>query len=145
MLLVENQLSITRGSVHPIKHFCLFITSMSSQERKRARTRGREMVKSNEVESVSECVFAFSAAGSDREDRQDASRRHGPLPDLLPQNEHPSWGAPHHHPHQAPRGEAVLELDVMRVANQLRTIGDEFNSTVIRRVVRTGMNEFMML
>ncbi|XP_047451087.1 uncharacterized protein LOC125014094 [Mugil cephalus] len=80
--------------------------------------------------------------GSDREERREASRRHGPLPDLLPQNEHPSWAAPHHnhhhhhhqHHHQAPTGEAALEADIMRVANQLRTIGDEFNSTVIRRV-----------
>ncbi|XP_008294886.1 bcl-2-binding component 3 [Stegastes partitus] len=68
---------------------------------------------------------------SDREDRLQASSRQGPPPDLLPQNEHPSWASPQH---RAPRGEAVQELELRRVANQLRAIGDEFNATVLRRV-----------
>ncbi|KAG8001772.1 hypothetical protein GBF38_011963 [Nibea albiflora] len=35
---------------------------------------------------------------------------------------------------RAPREEAVQEMEVRRVANQLRAIGDEFNATVLRRV-----------
>lgn len=60
----------------------------------------------------------------------------GPLPDLLPQNEHPSWASPQH---RAPREAAAQEVDVRRVANQLRTIGDEFNATVLHRAVRRKM------
>ncbi|XP_028274741.1 bcl-2-binding component 3 [Parambassis ranga] len=61
----------------------------------------------------------------------EASSRQGPLPDLLPQNEQPSRASPHH---RAPRGgEAVQEMEVRRVANQLRVIGDEFNIIVLRR------------
>lgn len=67
---------------------------------------------------------------SDREEPLQASSRQGPPPDLLPQNEHPSWASPRH---RAPRGEAVQELELRRVANQLRVIGDEFNATVLRR------------
>ncbi|XP_035536672.1 bcl-2-binding component 3 [Morone saxatilis] len=67
---------------------------------------------------------------SDREERQEACSWQGPLPDLLPQNEHPSWASPQH---RAPREEAVQRLEVSRVADQLRTIGDEFNATVLRR------------
>uniref|UniRef100_A0A3P8TLU1 BCL2 binding component 3 n=1 Tax=Amphiprion percula TaxID=161767 RepID=A0A3P8TLU1_AMPPE len=66
----------------------------------------------------------------DQEEHLQASSRQGPLPDLLPQNEHPSWASPQH---RAPRGEAVQELELLRVANQLRVIGDEFNATVLRR------------
>ncbi|XP_036974591.1 uncharacterized protein LOC119030811 [Acanthopagrus latus] len=68
---------------------------------------------------------------SDREDLQDACSRQGPLPDLLPQNEHPSWASPHH---RAAREAVVQELEVRRVANQLRAIGDDFNATVLHRV-----------
>lgn len=57
------------------------------------------------------------------------------MPDLLPQNEHPSWASPNH---RAPREGAVRELEVRRVANQLRAIGDEFNATVLHRAVRGG-------
>lgn len=77
--------------------------------------------------------FVFAAADSGREELQDACSRQGPLPDLLPQNEHPSWASP---PHRAPREEVVQELEVRRVANQLRAIGDDFNATVLHRVVR---------
>lgn len=66
---------------------------------------------------------SISAADSDREERQEASSRQGPLPDLLPQNEHPSRAS-------LPRREAVLEL-----AGQLRTIGDEYNARVLNRAV----------
>ncbi|XP_035479621.1 bcl-2-binding component 3 isoform X2 [Scophthalmus maximus] len=66
----------------------------------------------------------------DLDESQEASRRQGPLPDLLPQTEHPSWASPHH---RAPRGEAVQELEVRRVASQLRAIGDQLNATIFRR------------
>ncbi|XP_010744473.3 bcl-2-binding component 3 [Larimichthys crocea] len=74
--------------------------------------------------------FSGEQSGSDREEHQEACSRQGPLPDLLPQNEHPSWVSTHH---RAPREEAVQEMEVRRVANQLRAIGDEFNATVLRR------------
>lgn len=60
----------------------------------------------------------------DGEESADASRRLGPLPDLLPQNEHHLMDN---------REEVVQELEVRRVALQLRTIGDEYNATVLRR------------
>lgn len=68
-------------------------------------------------------------------EHQEAYSRQGPLPDLLPQNEHLSWGSPHH---RASRVVGLQELEVRRVANQLRAVGDEFNATVLRRVVRGG-------
>lgn len=71
----------------------------------------------------------------EREEHQEALSRQGPLPDLLPQNEHPSWPSPDH---RAARGELFQELEVRRVAYQLRAIGDEFNATVLRRAVRGG-------
>lgn len=77
----------------------------------------------------SEFNFCFSAADLDGEELQEASSQQGPLPDLLPQNEHPSWASQHHR-------EAAQELEVSRLANQLRAIGDEFNTTVLRRAVR---------
>ncbi|KAM4566544.1 bcl-2-binding component 3 [Odontesthes bonariensis] len=64
---------------------------------------------------------------SDREENQSPSSRQGALPDLLPQNEHPSWA-----PSQA---QAVQEMEIRRVANRLRLIGDEFNATVLRRAL----------
>ncbi|KAM4743070.1 bcl-2-binding component 3 [Anableps anableps] len=70
--------------------------------------------------------------GSNREEHQDASIWQGPLPDLLPQNEHSSWASP---PHQRGLGgEATQQMDVRRVARQLRMIGDEFNAIVLHRV-----------
>ncbi|XP_037632194.1 uncharacterized protein LOC119491980 [Sebastes umbrosus] len=71
---------------------------------------------------------AFS--GHQSESYREEERQQGPLPDLLPQNEQPSWASPHH---RAPRAEAVQELEVRRVAHQLRAIGDEFNTTVLHR------------
>ncbi|XP_013887814.1 bcl-2-binding component 3 isoform X1 [Austrofundulus limnaeus] len=59
-----------------------------------------------------------SDSDRDTEIQQDSSRP-GPLPDLLPHNEHLS--------------RAAAQLDVSRVAGQLRTIGDEFNAAMLRR------------
>lgn len=74
--------------------------------------------------------FSGEQSDSDRGEHQEACSRQGPLPDLLPQNEHPSWASARH---RAPREEAAQELEVRRVANQLRAIGDEFNATVLHR------------
>uniref|UniRef100_A0A3B4YAB0 Uncharacterized LOC111665669 n=1 Tax=Seriola lalandi dorsalis TaxID=1841481 RepID=A0A3B4YAB0_SERLL len=71
-----------------------------------------------------------TGSDSDREEHQEASSQQGPLPDLLPQNEHPSWASLHH---RAPRREAVQEMGVRRVASQLRAIGDEYNARVLHR------------
>ncbi|KAG7478652.1 hypothetical protein JOB18_004871 [Solea senegalensis] len=78
--------------------------------------------------AVQPSAFSGEESDSDIEEHQEASSQ--PLPDLLPQNEHLSWVSPHH---RAPRREAVQELDVRRVATQLRTIGDQFNATVLHR------------
>lgn len=74
----------------------------------------------------------FCAIDSDREEHQEADGGQGPLPDLLPQSEHPSWVTSQN---RAPRERTARELEVRRVANQLRTIGDEFNATVLHRAV----------
>ncbi|CAK6957826.1 bcl-2-binding component 3 [Scomber scombrus] len=74
-------------------------------------------------------AFLGERSDLDRVELMEASRRQGPLPDLLPQNEHSSWASQHH---RASMGEP--ELEVRRLASQLRTIGDEFNTTVLRRV-----------
>lgn len=73
-------------------------------------------------------AFSGQQPDSDREQLRDACSRQGPPPDLLPQNEHPSWASPRH---RAPRAEAALE--VSRVADRLRVIGDEFNATILSR------------
>uniref|UniRef100_A0A1A8SBE2 BCL2 binding component 3 n=1 Tax=Nothobranchius rachovii TaxID=451742 RepID=A0A1A8SBE2_9TELE len=80
-------------------------------------------------ESSQEINDSLDLSDSDKEEesRHVFSRR-GPLPDLLPQNEHPSRV-------QIPGGVAVPELDVLRVAQQLRTVGDEFNATVLCRAL----------
>ncbi|XP_056230956.1 uncharacterized protein LOC130168256 isoform X2 [Seriola aureovittata] len=75
-------------------------------------------------------AFSGEESDSDREEHQEASSQQGPLPDLLPQNEHPSWASLHH---RAPRREAVQEMGVRRVASQLRAIGDEYNARVLHR------------
>ncbi|KAK2846591.1 hypothetical protein Q5P01_009590 [Channa striata] len=67
---------------------------------------------------------------SETEELQEASRQQGPLPDLLHQIEPPSWPSPHQ---RVPRREGLQELEVRRLASQLRAIGDEFNTTVLRR------------
>nr|XP_046245910.1 uncharacterized protein LOC124059704 [Scatophagus argus]XP_046245911.1 uncharacterized protein LOC124059704 [Scatophagus argus] len=74
--------------------------------------------------------FSGEQSDSEAEERHEAYSRQGPLPDLLPRNEHPSWGSPRH---RAPGEEAVQELEVRRLAQQLRSIGDEFNSAVLHR------------
>ncbi|XP_022594287.1 uncharacterized protein LOC111216916 [Seriola dumerili] len=75
-------------------------------------------------------AFSGEESDSDREEHQEASSQQAPLPDLLPQNEHPSWASLHH---RAPRREAVQEMGVRRVASQLRAIGDEYNARVLHR------------
>ncbi|KAM3615931.1 uncharacterized protein V6R79_009866 [Siganus canaliculatus] len=57
---------------------------------------------------------------------EDYRDRQGPLPDLLPQNEHPSWASPRHRGSQE-------QQEVRRVAAKLRAIGDDYNATVLRR------------
>uniref|UniRef100_A0A1A7XVJ7 BCL2 binding component 3 n=1 Tax=Iconisemion striatum TaxID=60296 RepID=A0A1A7XVJ7_9TELE len=54
--------------------------------------------------------------------------RRGPLPDLLPQNEHPSRV-------RVPGAAAARDMDVLRVAQQLRTVGDEFNAVALHRAL----------
>nr|XP_020478902.1 uncharacterized protein LOC109973560 isoform X2 [Monopterus albus] len=78
--------------------------------------------------AVAPSAFSGEQPALGRERRPEASIRQEPLPDLLPQNEHPSWAFQHH---RAARGEASQE--VRRVASQLRAIGDDFNATVLRR------------
>ncbi|XP_054456384.1 uncharacterized protein LOC129092447 [Anoplopoma fimbria] len=75
-------------------------------------------------------AFTGEQSDSHRDEWQDTSSRQGPLPDLLPQNELPSWASPLR---RALGGEAAQEVEVRRVANQLRAIGDEFNITVLHR------------
>lgn len=79
---------------------------------------------------VAPSAFTGEQSASHRDERQDASSRQGPLPDLLPQNELPSWASPRR---RAPGEEAAQEVEVRRVADQLRAIGDEFNTTVLHR------------
>ncbi|XP_068568961.1 bcl-2-binding component 3 [Cebidichthys violaceus] len=79
---------------------------------------------------VAPSAFTGEQSASHRDERQDASSRQGPLPDLLPQNELPSWASPRR---RAPGEEAAQEVEVRRVADQLRAIGDEFNNTVLHR------------
>lgn len=69
-------------------------------------------------------AFSGEQSDLDGEESGDASRRLGPLPDLLPQNEHRLMDH---------REEVVQELELRRVAHQLRAIGDEYNATVLRR------------
>lgn len=59
----------------------------------------------------------------------------GPLPDLLPHNEHPPR-APNQD--EASRERAVRESDARRLGDQLRTMGDEYNAMVLRRAVRVS-------
>ncbi|XP_068173621.1 bcl-2-binding component 3 isoform X2 [Antennarius striatus] len=78
--------------------------------------------------------FSGEMSESDRAERQEVYSQSGPLPDLLPQNEHPFWVSPHHGaPRQEEEEEEEQELEVRRVANQLRSIGDEFNDTILLR------------
>ncbi|XP_015254867.1 PREDICTED: uncharacterized protein LOC107100754 [Cyprinodon variegatus] len=80
--------------------------------------------------TVSSDNLSGQQTDSNREERQNSSPS-GPLPDLLPQNEISSRASP---PHQRrPGGAAVQQLDVLRVASQLRVIGDEFNARIVHR------------
>ncbi|XP_056139489.1 bcl-2-binding component 3 isoform X1 [Lampris incognitus] len=61
----------------------------------------------------------FGGETTDRHEQQrEASSRRGPLPDLLPSNGHLS---------------SASEGEVRRIAGQLRLIGDEMNTTILRR------------
>ncbi|XP_011607015.1 bcl-2-binding component 3 [Takifugu rubripes] len=73
--------------------------------------------------------FPGQQSGLDQRTQQERSHRRGPLPDLLPQTEHLSRLS------SPPRGpdDGTLQLRVRRVAIQLRTIGDEFNATLLHR------------
>lgn len=84
-------------------------------------------------------IFIF-AADVDVEEHQEISSQREPLPDLLPQNERVSRGSP---PDRAPRNQVAQDLEVRRVARQLRVIGDQFNATVLRRQVRSLLVPFM--
>ncbi|KAM8904538.1 bcl-2-binding component 3 [Spinachia spinachia] len=75
-------------------------------------------------------AFTRERSALHRDRSQNTSSRQAPLPDLLPQNELPSGDFPRH---AAPGGEAAQEGEVRRVADQLRSIGDEFNTTVLHR------------
>ncbi|KAM7412597.1 hypothetical protein PAMA_020126 [Pampus argenteus] len=101
----------------PRTHQHLFVLSPPPWPPSSERSRGQVQQRS-----------AFSGDGEqsdlDRVEHQEASRQQEPLPDLLPQSEHPS---------RAARGEAVQELEVRPLADQLRAIADEFNTTVLRR------------
>ncbi|CAB1427349.1 unnamed protein product [Pleuronectes platessa] len=80
--------------------------------------------------AVKPCALSGEESDTDIEEHREASSQQGPLPDLLPRNELPSWSASYH---RDPRREAEQELEVRRVANQLRAIGDQYNATVLRR------------
>lgn len=66
---------------------------------------------------------------SERKDQEQVRSFQGPLPDLLPRNESPSWDRPQH---RAPRGDGQL-LEMQRVAHQLRLIGDGLNTALLHR------------
>ncbi|XP_062242769.1 uncharacterized protein LOC133952372 [Platichthys flesus] len=80
--------------------------------------------------AVKPCALSGEESDADIEEHREASSQQGPLPDLLPRNELPSWSASYH---RDPRREAEQALEVRRVANQLRAIGDQYNATILRR------------
>lgn len=108
-------------------------SAVPSRARKR-ECKGREVETCGFYFFINIQCFVFTT-DSGRGEHQEVYSRDGPLPDLLPQNELPSWASPHH---GAPREEALQELEIRRVASQLRAIGDEFNATVLRRAVSRG-------
>lgn len=122
----------SKSDQRPCSHLCLLIHGYCSQ--KTDRTLDRHMVKIKREKNCSDLVFFYFCCGADLD--MQASSRQGPLPDLLPQNEQPSRASPHRR--AARGGEAVQEMEVRRVANQLRAIGDEFNIVVLRRAVRVS-------
>lgn len=76
-------------------------------------------------------LSGVSAVGLVQETQQEPCHRQGPLPDLLPQTEHLSRLSTHR---RGP-GDSTVQPGVRRVAIQLRTIGDEFNATLLHRAV----------
>lgn len=70
---------------------------------------------------------------SDSAEHPEAVGEQGPLPDLLPHNEHPPPAA---NQDGASRERAVRQLEARRLADQLRAVGDEYNAMVLRRAVR---------
>ncbi|XP_047248060.1 uncharacterized protein LOC124884276 isoform X1 [Girardinichthys multiradiatus] len=81
--------------------------------------------------TVSPSDLSGEQPDSNSAEHQDTSSQQGPLPDLLPQNEHSSRSSPPHH--LSLEGEVEQQLDVRRVASQLRMIGDEFSATILHR------------
>lgn len=69
----------------------------------------------------------------DRAEQPEAVGEQGPLPDLLPHNEHPPRAA---NQGEASRERAARESEARRLGNQLRAVGDEYNAMVLRRAVR---------
>ncbi|XP_061638658.1 bcl-2-binding component 3 [Phyllopteryx taeniolatus] len=72
---------------------------------------------------------AISGEQSDQRQRREATRRRAHLPDAPPRDGRPAGGGP------LPGREATLEarrVDTAGVARQLRTIGDQLNSSVLR-------------
>lgn len=113
---------LIRVSVWEVKH-----ASAQNQAWGRKRFKQEEGI----PDSVWLTDFGLSAVGLDQRTQQERSHRRGPLPDLLPQTEHLSRLS------SPPRGpdDGTLQLRVRRVAIQLRTIGDEFNATLLHRAV----------
>lgn len=67
---------------------------------------------------------------SDRAEHPEAEGEQGPLPDLLPHNEHPPRAT---NQNGASRERAVRESEARRVGSQLRAIGDNYNAMMLRR------------
>lgn len=103
----------------------------------RPNTRLEEENPSNKKKEFKVCynlqtLSRLSAPGLDQETQEEPCNRQGPLPDLLPQTEHLSRLSS---PLRGPN-DLTLQLRVRRTAIQLRTIGDEFNATLLHRAVR---------
>ncbi|XP_051934039.1 bcl-2-binding component 3 [Hippocampus zosterae] len=72
---------------------------------------------------------AFLGEQSERRQRQEVAHQRSPLPDLLPQDQRAFGGGSHL------RSEVTMEaghVDTHALAQQLRTIGDQFNASVLR-------------
>lgn len=123
------------GQLHPLQAVCL------SYSLPYARSDGRDDTQSHRRSAATPPALtpppsplcdpsegqSRGRRGEHSDERPEAHSR-GPPPDLLPQNEHPSWASPRP---RASGEEAALEL--RRVAGQLRAIGDQFDATVRRR------------
>lgn len=75
----------------------------------------------------------FCVLVSDRAEHPEATGEQGPLPDLPPHNEHPPLAG---NQDGASRDRAARELEARRFGHQLRAVGDEYNTIVLRRAVR---------